>query len=111
LRFSYVSAQLRVFLFVQGSIAQFHLFEYEMSRGLEFSVSEKIWHHDRIVKTITFFALHETSQRVSTPFRAPFLPAETQLKHKKKFDQKFDFEERGYFGTQKKSLKKWLRVS
>ena len=43
------------FLFVQGSIVQFHLFEYEMSRGLEFSVSERIWHHDRIVKTITFF--------------------------------------------------------
>ena len=53
--------------------------------------------------------VHQTSvakhnnQRVSTPF----LPAETQLKHKKKFDQKFDFEERGYFGTKKKkSLKK-----
>jgi hypothetical protein len=34
-------------------------------------------------------------QRVSTPF----LRAETPLKHEnQKFDQKFDFEERGYFG-------------
>jgi hypothetical protein len=45
----------------------------------------------------------------------PFLRAETPLKHEnQKFDQKFDFEERGYFGitkkifTQKKDLK-WLK--
>jgi hypothetical protein len=32
----------------------------------------------------------------------PFLRAETPLKHEnQKFDQKFDFEERGYFGITK----------
>ena len=44
-------------------------------------------------------------QRVSTPF----LPAETQLNtQKNKFDQKFDFEERGYFGTKRTKQKKTL---
>ena len=39
-----------------------------------------------------------SSQRMSTPF----LRAETPLKHEnQKFDQKFDFEERGYFGITK----------
>ena len=38
-----------------------------------------------------------------------FLPAETQVKHQnQKCDQKFDFEERGYFGITKRSSHKYL---
>ena len=41
------------------------------------------------------------------PQAGTFLPAETQLKHQnQKFDQKFDFEERGYFGITKKPQEK-----